>query len=257
MALDRISTIERATLRADLQIRLNEVSSKDFLPAELNRWLNLGCFEVAIQLSAISPHWFMDREDLYDVAANTVYLTDDGTNTGTPYNIIRLEKVVWTGDAGDDVIIPIVDISELEGFSGNTILQPTANALPGVVCAHWGDALYFTGTWAAGVDLSKVTITFIKRPAKMNYDTEALALAAGASGEAYMDAPREHQDLVIMFAQKIAMFKKGLITGRAQLEEDITARLTQIRRSYLGQMAAKDVGKILTEGYPQSPLPTR
>jgi hypothetical protein len=221
-----LSTVRLDKLRADLQIRLGEISEKEFRHEELNRWLNLGCYDTAIQLLGISSHWFLTVQTGIAVAGQTTDISS--------YGPVRIEKICTS----DGAIIPMIEIDELEGFTSNAILDDDTNGF----VAQWGETLYFSKSTH---DSTNVQMYYIRRPATMSSDSSL------------MDVPPQYQDLVVMFAQVKGMQKKGLIEGRSALEQDISDRIEGIRRSYLGQMAMKENIRYMREGFPQQRPPVK
>lgn len=247
-----LSSVTLGTLVSDLRIRLNEISEEEFKDEELYRWLNLGCFDTAVQLTGISTHWFLTEAHLASPSGGRVSVLVDNTEPDAlATNIIRLDRVYYDPDEGaavtGRVLIPLVNIEELEGYEDNSILHPTADAQPGVVCAQWGEYLYFSNaTWANILSGDELNIVYVKRPTKMT----------GPASE--MDVPVEYQDLVISFAQVRAMQKKGIVQGRAQLQEDIENRIAQIRATHFNMLGYKDQLTGVREGmFPKPPTSAR
>jgi hypothetical protein len=237
-----LSTLGLDKLLGDLRIRLNEITEEELKNEELVRWLNLGCFDTALQLIGISGHWFLSKADLAKPsAAGIVSLIEDYNGDAT--NIVRLDRVYYDGGTpATRQLIPIVNVEELEGHYDNAIIGGGSGV--GCVCAHWGENLYFSDpTWANGKDAQDFKIVYIKRPTKMD------ASAADYSAE-YMDVPVEFQDLVVSFAQVRAMQKKGIVAGRKQLQQDIFNRIGQIREGYWEQLDYKEQLQSLWAGAP-------
>ena len=210
-----LSSVTLAQLRSDLRLRLNEITEDNFSDEELNRWLNLAQYEVAIKLNGISAVWY----GTFHVYLNVSIETTDNIFYSADISNLAMQKLVAihsiNTDNGEYNTVPIKTMQELLGYRANNYWSSTKP-----VCAIWGQKLYFNNNPTASSDW-EVSVYYYAKPTEM------------ASDGANMDVPTEFQDLVILVALQIAMRKLRIITGLESIEADIALKFNEIKQSVL------------------------
>jgi hypothetical protein len=214
MTFDANNSVVREEARADLRIRLNELSEREFSDDELNHWLNLGQYDAWMQLKQITSIWYGKTGNVTLIASPGI---GDGGVGPLPGDCGEIKKVLISG-----VFIPVIDVKDFEGFQGNNLYSSVD------FCAQRGQELIVTQT-ASGT----AVVYYIAQPAEL------------AADGTYIQVPLEHNDLVIMFAQTKAMQKLGLTEQRQATEKDIGNRLEAIRGAYMNEMQLEEYRKNL------------
>ena len=203
-----LSTITLATLRNDLRSRLPKANRDDILDAELNRFLNLGQFDVATKLSGINNIWY-GTKDTVTIAAGVIDISS--------FSIMRIIKLI---DATNGVI-PFFDESGFEEIKKNFAYDGTRGV------SHFGEELdVYAGSEAPTV--GTLTLYYYRKPIDM-------------SSSLAMDVPSEFQDMVISFAEKKALQRLGVPS--AQKEEELQLMWKDIQIAYGNEYKLEKAGE--------------
>jgi hypothetical protein len=207
-----LSDITRKTLRSDLQSRLNEIAPDKFSAEELNHWINMSQFDVALRLSAISNIWYGEKQSINLSSATADAVTEIGLpSNATGADIMKIIKVV---EATSAAIVPFVEDNKIHSLKGNSNYDSSH------YCNWFGENLYvFRGTSAAALSASS-EIYVIRKPDEMTTDSGT------------MDVPTEYYDLVVLSSMAKAMSKLNMIGVKQQLDSDVAQKFNEIRALY-------------------------
>jgi len=208
-----LSTITLATLRNDLRSRLPEANRDEILDSELDRFLNLGQFDVATKLSGINNIWYGTKA--------TVIISSSAIDLSS-LSIMRIIKLV---DAGNGVV-PFFGEESFEEIKKNYAYDATRGV------SHFGEELdVYAGASAptAGV----LTLYYYRKPIDM-------------SSTLAMDVPSEFQDMVVSFAEKKALQRLGVPS--AQKEEELQLKWRDIQVSYGNEYKLEQAGERGSDG---------
>jgi|TARA_Y100000310_G_scaffold315261_1_gene365590 hypothetical protein len=207
-----LSDITLKTLRSDLQSRLNEIAPDKFSKEELNHWVNMSQFDVAMRLSAISNIWYGDKQtiDLSSAAADAVTEISLPANA-TGADIMKIIKIV---DGTSGAIVPFVEDNKIHSLKSNS------NYDSAHYCNWFGEKVYvFRGTSGSGLSATS-EIYVIRKPDEMTSDSGT------------MDVPTEYYDLVVLSAMAKATSKLNMIGVKQQLDADVAQKFNEIRALY-------------------------
>ena len=192
-----LSTVSLEVLRNDLRSRLPESNRSEILNSELERFLNLGQFDVATKLSGINNIWYGTKATV-TIATGAIDLAS--------LSIMRIIKLV---DATNGVV-PFFDEAGFEEIKKNFAYDATR------AVSHFGTNLdVYAG--ASAPTVGNLTLYYYRKPIDM---TAALT----------MDVPSEFQDMVVSFAEKKALQRLGIPS--AQKEEELQLMWKDIQVSY-------------------------
>ena len=208
-----LTTISLETLRNDLRARLPEENRDAILDSELNRFLNLGQFDVATKLSGINNIWYGTKVTV-TISANAIDLSS--------LSIMRIIKLV---DA-DNGVVPFFGEEYFEEIQKNSAYDATRGV------SHFGDSLdVYAGTDAPAV--GTLTLYYYRKPIDM---TDVLN----------MDVPSEFQDMVVTFAEKKALQRLGIPTSPK--EEELQVKWRDIQIAYGNEFRAEASGERGNDG---------
>ena len=240
-----LSDITRKTARSDLRARIAQYTQKDIGDGELNQWLDMGQFDVATRLSAISDMWYGVKDTV--AAASLAFATASVTEVGIssaatslgikPKDVAKFLTFVAGATSGlANKVIPWTRIEDIHGYIHNT------NWDSGYAVSHFGENVYFFFGGSSGVEAATTTLTnfYIRKPDEMTADTDTV------------DVPTEFVDLVLMYAQSKALGKLGVTQGKQEVDADIAARFNEIKQSY-----QQEVGQRQAEAQPGVQTRTR
>lgn len=208
------------TLRSDLRFRLNEISEKQFDDSELNRWLNLGQYEVYNRIRDWNEVWYLasktitinsadNGNDYIDLSGSNYFSTDwakvDEIHTVVANTYYQFSDVVSTNSRYPVKIIPL---SMLFIKRNSEAFDYTP------YCSRSGSSMYFSKALATN---DAFWMFYYRKPVDM---TSSLNL----------DVPDWTQDLVIMFAYKLCLLKNNKDTS--DVDKQINSRLEYIRNVF-------------------------
>lgn len=227
-----LSNITRKQARGDLRSRLAQVTPDPLNDGELNYWLNMGQQDVALKLSAMSDHWYgtslvQNGGTAIDVSTHTVGEINSVSMVSgiLSTEIMKLKFAIGDGGDIDGKQIPMTRLEDLYNMPG------LSNCDNFFSMAHHGERLYFF--WGADVSVSAgtVDIFFTRKPTDMTLDTS------------YVDVPTEYVDLVIMYAQTRALSKLQMLDRKAQVDNEIAAKINDIRAVYASDIQLMQLEK--------------
>ena len=208
-----LSTITLEVLRNDLRARLPKANRSDILDSELDRFLNLGQFDVATKLSGINNIWYGTKA--------TVTISSSAIDISS-LSIMRIIKLV---DA-DNGVVPFFGEEAFEEIQKNCAYDASRGV------SHFGDSLdVYAGTDAPSVGV--LTLYYYRKPIDM---TSSLT----------MDVPSEFQDMVVTFAERKALQRLGLPT--ANKEEEIQLKWRDIQVSHGNEFRSEASGERGSDG---------
>jgi hypothetical protein len=219
-----LSTITRGQARSDLRSRLGKVTSEQVVDDELNYWLNLAQIDIASRLSSISAQWYGEEKTDFALASlsagNVVSFT---LADPVPSAILRPVLIVGTAGEIDGQLVPWSRLEEVYSYVGMTTYTNHVSA------ALHGTKLYvYTGSGITPDASETVSFFYIKKPTSI--------YGGGATDATYLDVPDEYVDLVIMHAQGKAYQKLGSVQQKADVDQDITNRLNDVRAAFAHEM---------------------
>lgn len=218
-----LSDITRKTLRSDLRARLAKVATEELLDSELNQWLNMGQFDVANRLSAISDMWYGTVQSY----AGTISIHSVGTveaysiSASLPASKIMKYSFISGSGASSSFngkLIPWYRMEDLLGMADSTMYDDSWGV------ASFGESLYFFFGANVTMDTGAVNIHYIRKPDEMTSDS------------AMADVPTQFCDLVILFAQSKALGKLGMTQNKQEIDQDISERFNEIKSMYSNEM---------------------
>jgi hypothetical protein len=199
-----LTSITLATLRNDLRARLPEANRSEILDSELDRFLNLGQYDVAMKLSGINSIWYGTKA--------TVTISS-GTIDISSLSIMRIIKLV---DA-DNGLVPFYDEKYFTELGGICDYDETR------AVSHFGTELdVFAGSSAPTVGV--LTLYYFRNPIAM---TSSLA----------MDVPIEFQDMVVSFAEKKALQRLGMPTDGK--EQEIMIKWNDLQKAFGNELTSE------------------
>lgn len=230
-----LSTKTLKNLRSDLRSRLANISDEKFFDSELNSWLNLGQYEVARGLSAISDHWYGTTEatvDISDCSAGSVTAKTLGSDfTVAESGILKFTQVIIDAGAATNKLCPFKRLEEIYGMASNS------NYDNSFAVAWHGAKLYFFFGTSLTMDATTCTLFYLRKPTEM------------ASDASTVDVPTEYVDLVVTFAQSKAYQKLGMMNEKSMLDADIAGKFNDIRQLFNQEI---QIAKVETQPGQQS-----
>ncbi len=191
-----LSSVTLETLRNDLRARLPAENRDQILDSELNRFLNLGQFDVAVKISGINSIWYGTK--------STVTISSSEIDLSS-LDIMRIIKLVDQTNGP----VPFYDERYFDEL-GKNFAYDSIRAV-----SHFGTVLdVYEGASAPTVGTLK--LYYYRRPVDM---TSSLT----------MDVPDEFQDMVVTFAEKKALQRLGQsITAK---EEEIALKWRDLQQA--------------------------
>jgi hypothetical protein len=206
-----LSDITLKQIRSDLQSRLDDVAPNKFSTEELNYWINMSQFDVAMRLSVISNIWYGTTENITVTASANSITTVSLTGNYAPTKIMKIIKWVLS----NNTVVPFVEDTKLHTMLANSVYDSSYGA-------NWfGENLYlFVGTSATALSGSTTTLYFLRKPDEMTTDAGTL------------DVPTEYYDIVVLSAMAKAMSKVNMMANKATAERDVQQKLSEVRSLY-------------------------
>ncbi|MAC53185.1 MAG: hypothetical protein CME31_11655 [Gimesia sp.] len=206
-----LSDITLKQIRSDLQSRLDDVAPNKFGKEELNYWINMSQFDVAMRLSVISNIWYGTTQTVSVTASANAITTVSLTGNYAPTKIMKIVKWVLS----NNTVIPFVEDTKLHTMLANSNYDSS-------YAANWfGESLYvFVGTSATALSANSTTLYFLRKPDEMTTDAGTL------------DAPTEYYDIIVLSAMAKAMSKVNMMANKATAERDVAAKLNEVRTLY-------------------------
>jgi hypothetical protein len=160
-----LSDVSRRAARSDLRARLAQYTQVDLNDGELNKWLDLGQFDVFLRLSQISNIWYGTRKSIsLTVTPGTTGAVTAHTLTGTyaPDKIHKLTKLILA--SGE--LVPFVEDDVINSL-------PYSSTYDYSYAVNWyGEDLYvFAGRSATALASNAASLYFIRKPDEMQADT--------------------------------------------------------------------------------------
>jgi hypothetical protein len=206
-----LSDITLKQCRSDLQSRLNEVAPDRFGTEELNWWINMSQFDVAMTLSTISNIWYGTSQTItFSATAGQITTVPLASNYAAT-KIMRIVKWVLGGGR----LVSFIEDDKIETLSGNSNYDSS-------YLANWfGENLYlFVGSSAASMISNATRLFFIRKPDEMTSDSGT------------MDVPTEFYDLVILSAMSKATQKLNILQLKQSVDASVAAKYSDIRAAY-------------------------
>ena len=208
-----LSSVTLTELRTDLRSRLPETNRIEILDSELDRFLNLGQYDVATKLSGINNIWYGSKAPVV-IASDEIDLSS--------LSIMRIIKLV---DATNGVV-PFFAEDAFEEIKKNFAYDATRGV------SHFGEVLdVYAGTESA--DVGTLTLYYYRKPIEM-------------SSSATMDIPAEFQDMVVSFAEKKAMQRLGIPIEMK--EQELQLKWQDIQVAYGNEYKLEQVGERGSDG---------
>lgn len=234
-----LSTITRGQARSDVRSRLGNVTSETLVDDELNYWLSLAQTDIASRLSAISAQWYGEEKvDLAIASATSGGVKSYVLSDPAPSVIMKPLLVVGTAGIFDGELIPWSRLEDLYSYVNMTTYS---NHLS--VALHGASLYFFVGEDLTPTAGDEVSFFYIRKPT---------AIFGGATTDStVLDIPEEYVDLVVMHAQGKAYQKLGNIQSKADVDQDVNARLNDVRQSFAQDMQIFQAEKPLGQQTPR------